>query len=413
MRPSFHPGRRLAFTLMELLVVMAIIAVLIGILLPAIQKIREAANRIRCSNNLKQIALAALNYESSHGQLPPGGLVSPNSRNIAPAYNFPPPLAGPYTGVLPFLLPYVEQDAVYNQLAPLTFPGGVDAARGLPADLFSFNTVSGAWAYNTPPFDLNTPGGCPSFGCIHTGIPAVANMVVKTFVCPSDNAQDITISPNNGGVIDGIFIGSLPFPYTGVKPPVPANTSVLWFDVVWDWPNFGHELGAANYIGNAGFFGPDMTAGTNNLLGLGPYYQNSRTRISDITDGTSNTIAFGETLGGLGGRLRGFRLSWMGSGSIPSLYASPARANMGWYSFGSKHSGVTNFALADGSVRAILQGIGPCSSALLPPATPLQSGGVPSGTYNGIGQCAANYQAFILLSGMHDGRVPDESQLGY
>jgi prepilin-type N-terminal cleavage/methylation domain-containing protein/prepilin-type processing-associated H-X9-DG protein len=409
MCPSFHPVRRLAFTLIELLVVIAIIAVLIGILLSAIQKIREAANRMSCSNNLKQIALAALNYESSHGQLPPGGVVSPNSRNIAPAYSLPPPLAGPYTGVLPFLLPYVEQDAVYNQLAPLTFPGGVGAAKSLPADLFSFNTVSGGWAQNTPPFDLDAPGGCPSFGCNHTGIPAVANTVIKTFVCPSDNAQDVTISPVNGGVIDGLFIGSLPFPFTAGNATVPANTSIFWYDSVWDWPNFGHELGAANYVGNAGFFGPDMTAGTNNPLGLGPYYQNSRTRISNITDGTSNTIAFGETLGGRAGRLRSFRLSWMGSGSLHSLYASPAPANMGWWSFGSRHSGVTNFALADGSVRAILQGISPCRSALLP-ATTIQ--GVSSGTYNGIEQCAANYQAFILLSGMHDGRVPDLSQLG-
>jgi prepilin-type N-terminal cleavage/methylation domain-containing protein/prepilin-type processing-associated H-X9-DG protein len=97
---------RRGFTLIELLVVIAIIAVLIGLLLPAVQKVREAAGRAKCQNNLKQIALACHNYESSNGNLPPG------SGNVAVNASSSPSL-------LAIVLPYMEQASIY-QLFDLT-----------------------------------------------------------------------------------------------------------------------------------------------------------------------------------------------------------------------------------------------------------------------------------------------------
>src|SRR5208283_4744191 len=96
-----------AFTLIELLVVIAIIAILIGLLVPAVQKVREAASRLQCQNNLKQIGLALHNYHNDYKRLPPGAVWSPtNAYCSAPRIN----------GMI-YLLPYLEQGPLFSQIA--------------------------------------------------------------------------------------------------------------------------------------------------------------------------------------------------------------------------------------------------------------------------------------------------------
>ena len=375
-------GLRSGFTLIELLVVIAIIGVLIGLLLPAVQKVREAANRASCQNNLHQIALAAANYESSFKRFPPGVNISPNSTDDqAGAYNLPVPIAGPYTGVLAYLLPYMEQDNVYTQLKGNA--GQNTSTTGTPVgNLFDPQTVAGAWAYNYPPYSNVTGADANGTGYIH-----IADSLVKSYLCPSDNT-----GPGNNtlnyGIIDGLGI-----------PSYGAAGYYIYIDYVLDTPMFGREMGRANYCGVMGAYGKvdpnDTNVDTLTMIphqSWAPYvgiYNSANpkntTKLADIKDGTSNTLAFGEYLGGVHiDGTRDFELAWMGSGAQPTYYGlapiyGPNKNDFSRRQFQSQHPGLVNFAFADGSVRPIFK--------------------------------TADFNTYIYASGMKDGRIFDATLL--
>src|SRR6201986_1418345 len=117
--PAAHRRPRSGFTLIELLVVIAIIAILIGLLLPAVQKVREAAARMKCSNNLKQLGLALHNYESANGFFPPSRIDDSSGRPV---------FGNSDRSVFVFLLPYIEQQALADKYVNPT-PTGTGPRR--------------------------------------------------------------------------------------------------------------------------------------------------------------------------------------------------------------------------------------------------------------------------------------------
>jgi prepilin-type N-terminal cleavage/methylation domain-containing protein/prepilin-type processing-associated H-X9-DG protein len=262
---------RRAFTLIELLVVIAIIAVLIALLLPAVQSAREAARRAQCVNNMKQIGLSILNFESTNSYMPTSVdyLVPPYLPDMDPSTNgFPSQEnAGNFTRCLPFM----EQQNVYNQI--------------------NFNLAA---------FDQrNVPPIVGGPGSLYNGVGQCSaySTVINAFLCPSSPA------PGSINYYNTCWSGF----GNGSQSPISNPPSEIWGRTdYFATPGFHgsllQKLGFPNTSTTGGYANPDSNLDTGTICDISTSNATtgivntpiSRVRIASITDGTSNTVMIAE-----------------------------------------------------------------------------------------------------------------------
>ncbi|WP_442485872.1 DUF1559 family PulG-like putative transporter [Aeoliella sp. SH292] len=312
-----------AFTLVELLVVIAIIGILVALLLPAVQSAREAARRTSCTNNLKNVGLAALNYESAMKKLPPGYL---GGKNFATPEALG-TTAAPHqwSGVFPELLPYFESGNTYDRMTQ-QWKIGADA--------------------NDLPYWFNDPTTIPAWEAAQTKL-SVLN-------CPSMTTETPTL---------GVFSRLWP----RVRDGRIGITGELFEPET--------QLAVTHYRPCNGVFGElgytEPTAGipVDELVGV--FSVRSKTRLGRVTDGTSQTIMFGEAPGQVGvgdpgsgsvetGYIMG--IAWAGANALPSAFGiysgqedtATSDFDTHWSYYGSMHAGgVCLFTFVDGSVQSL------------------------------------------------------------
>lgn len=280
--PMQRRSRRIAFTLIELLVVIAIIAVLIGLLLPAVQKVREAANRMTCSNNLKQIGTAALNYESTYGHLPRAGelaLVGNSANGGVPGAIYK---TQDYHSFFTLILPYMEQDNVYNSInLKLRHNEGVNlinaqAGTGFGAVIKPFLCPSNALRSSPTDgggdprsYEPGNNAGTSRYGCAdYAPLPYVEDKVYTTAVNGFDAPNGIF---GKGAAIYPTMLTAVPYPDSYYM-----NYSAAASDVS---PKKTVQLKPSSVIGNL----IDIHWGG--------------ARMADATDGTSNCVMLYEDVG--------------------------------------------------------------------------------------------------------------------
>lgn len=317
--------RSIAFTLIELLVVIAIIAILIGLLLPAVQKIREAAQRMKCSNNLKQLALACHNYHGVYEKLPPGGRYF---RNDDPSNSHPWSCHYNKGSWLVHILPHMEQDPLHNlipfkdyfNLINVTDPQNDSIGRAMEMGLI--------------------PKKLPYLRCPSDG--SYNELRVSNYVaCPGPSALGWNAS--DGG------------PFEMYADP----RNVLGQD--WGYERTG-PYGFSIY--------PERVRGCFSATG-------APIRFASIIDGMNNTILIGETIVEEHGWILAYATGTSGSGAPAAGWADGFGGNVhcstivpiNWNTknkpyqynesmgYKSKHSGGAQFAFADGSVHYLKETI--------------------------------------------------------
>jgi prepilin-type N-terminal cleavage/methylation domain-containing protein/prepilin-type processing-associated H-X9-DG protein len=366
MKQAHRPRGVRGFTLIELLVVIAIIAVLIALLLPAVQSAREAARRIQCTNNLKQIGLAFANYESANLLYPPGGVTLVKGYATA---SWTAEDSNNGVSWVALVLPYLEQSTVFSSLN-----------FSLSVNTTFVQTFATAWYTRLAVMSCPSDGDQSGFRNVGSG---------------NGDGQDISTTSNLGN-------GGVPPPPGGGTPMIPVenylgsfgdnycigcNNPTATFPTETPYQNWPPTPGVPRigWPGEQGTLldnfcggGPKATGSPGMLRGMFDVTTGQTVTLASVTDGTSNTIAAGE---GLPAQRADNNVWEWNSGAngttVPINYPSPQSCNItvngvgnGWGStnwasrcaytntgFKSHHPGGCNFVFVDGSVHFLKQSI--------------------------------------------------------
>lgn len=316
------------FTLVELLVVITIIGILIALLLPAVQAAREAARRMQCANNLKQLGLGMHNYMSVWaGEYFPPGAAAPATASATLRRN---------PGLFTTLLPYIEMQNVWAQINVNV--SSVDASTDGPSMAFPKYTVINTYMcpdYRGPVLKVYTAGGLTTSGAYkcYRGVGGVS-----TYAQAGDSGNDAA-----GGL------------YAAYCSNWGLNTNMPPYA---DWP--------PSLAGGTGYNSAEGTMPRDGMFSFGV-----PRRVSEITDGLSNTLAMGDSYLAYS-TLQGSLRPWFASNAscnydvcavvypINALTDANGTATSGklnWIPFGSDHTHGVNFVVADGSVSFIADSI--------------------------------------------------------